>query len=68
MNPAGLYDLDRNIRPVGTAYKQLIIDWNRVLPTQGMCPQVPIIMPSVHNCGWAKLQRQHITVKQPPRS
>ena len=26
VNPLGLYDLDRNIRPVGLAYKQLIAD------------------------------------------
>ena len=68
LNPVGLYDLDRNIRPVGTAYKQLIADWNQVLPTQSMCLQVPIVMPSEHNCGWAKLQRQDRTVNQPSPS
>ena len=65
LNPVGLYDLNRNIRPVGKAYKQLIADWNQVLPTQSMCLQVPIIMPSEHNCGWAKLQRQDVTANQP---
>ncbi|MBG8555765.1 family 1 glycosylhydrolase [Hymenobacter guriensis] len=58
LNPVGLYDLDRNIRPVGAAYKQLISDWNQVLPTQSMCLQVPIVMPSEHNCGWAQKQRE----------
>ncbi|WP_375416700.1 family 1 glycosylhydrolase [uncultured Hymenobacter sp.] len=45
VNPLGLYDLDRNIRPVGEAYKQLIRDWCEVLPAQSVCLQVPIIMP-----------------------
>src|SRR2546423_13951446 len=50
VNPLGLYDLDRNIRNVGRAYKQLISDWRDVLPTQSMCLQVPLVMPSEH-CG-----------------
>ncbi len=41
-NSAGLYDLDRNIRPVGKAYKQLIKDWKDVLPTQSGCLIAPI--------------------------
>ena len=64
LNPVGLYDLDRNIRPVGTAYRQLIADWNQVLPTQSMCLQVPIVMPSEHNCGWAKKQREDMRASQ----
>src|SRR5688572_6623095 len=31
VNPLGLYDLDRKIRPVGMAYKQLMQDWAEVL-------------------------------------
>ena len=46
VNALGLYDLDRNIRPVGTAYKRLISQWQQVLPTQSVCLQMPIIMPS----------------------
>jgi beta-glucosidase len=46
VNPLGLFDLDRNIRPVGQAYKQLIKDWRQVLPTQRSCLNVPIEMPS----------------------
>ncbi len=46
VNPLGLYDLDRNIRPVGEAYKQLIEDWRRVLPTQSVCLNVPIAVPT----------------------
>jgi len=64
MNPVGLYDLDRNIRPVGTAYQPLIADWYQVLPTQSMCLQVPIVMPSEHNYGWAKKQREDVLAYQ----
>jgi beta-glucosidase len=45
VNPLGLFDLDRNIRPVGKAYKQLIQDWRQVLPTESVCLNVPIVMP-----------------------
>jgi beta-glucosidase len=27
VNPLGLYDLDRNIRPVGRAYKEMVAAW-----------------------------------------
>jgi hypothetical protein len=30
VNPLGLYDLSRNIRPVGTAYKKLIDQWKHI--------------------------------------
>lgn len=46
VNPLGLYDLDRNIRPVGTAYKELINDWRTVLPTNSVCLVVPVISPA----------------------
>src|SRR5690606_5185781 len=49
VNPLGLYDLDRNIRPVGRAYRQLIADWRDVLPTQSVCLAPPIAMPSKQN-------------------
>jgi beta-glucosidase/6-phospho-beta-glucosidase/beta-galactosidase len=54
VNPLGLYDLDRNIRPVGEAYKQLIQDWRQVLPAQSICLQVPIVMPSENKEDWAQ--------------
>jgi hypothetical protein len=44
VNPLGLYDLDRKIRPVGAAYRELIRDWGAVLPTQSVCLQVPIAL------------------------
>jgi beta-glucosidase/6-phospho-beta-glucosidase/beta-galactosidase len=45
VNALGLYDLDRKIRPVGVAYRDLIRDWMEVLPTQSVCLQVPIAWP-----------------------
>ena len=45
VNPLGLYDLDRNIRRVGTAYKQLIEDWRDVLPVQSECLVLPLVLP-----------------------
>ena len=54
VNPLGLFDLDRNIRPVGQAYKQIISDWRSVLPTQSVCLVAPIVTPSEHDDGtWA---------------
>jgi len=46
VNPLGLYDLNRNIRAVGTSYKQLIKEWREVLPTQSVCLNVPVVFPS----------------------
>jgi beta-glucosidase len=43
--PVGLYDLDRNIRPVGAAYKKLIADWRSILPASSMCLVVPVVPP-----------------------
>jgi beta-glucosidase/6-phospho-beta-glucosidase/beta-galactosidase len=37
VNPLGLYDLDRKIRPVGRAYKQLVEQWRNMLPTESLC-------------------------------
>jgi hypothetical protein len=42
VNALGLADLDRNLRPVGHAYRDLIRDWTEVLPTQSVCLQVPL--------------------------
>ncbi|MCB8820776.1 family 1 glycosylhydrolase [Microvirga rosea] len=47
--PVGLYDLDRNIRPVGRAYRQLIQDWRDVLPAQSVCLVVPVALPSEYD-------------------
>ena len=34
VNPLGLYDLDRKIRPVGEAYRHLVDQWRGILPTE----------------------------------
>jgi beta-glucosidase/6-phospho-beta-glucosidase/beta-galactosidase len=46
VNPRGLYDLDRKIRPVGAAYRDLIAEWRDVLPTQSVVLAVPAFPPS----------------------
>lgn len=37
VNPLGLYDLDRKIRPVGKAYRELVAQWRDILPTESLC-------------------------------
>ncbi len=32
VNPVGLYDLDRKIRPVGEEYRELVKEWRDILP------------------------------------
>ena len=36
VNPLGLYDLDRKIRPVGQAYRELIRQWRDILSTDSI--------------------------------
>ena len=70
VNPLGLYDLDRNIRNVGRAYKQLISDWKDVLPTQSVCLVAPIVTPSEHGELWVEDQEQVMRLHDsttPPR-
>ena len=57
VHPVGLYDLNRDIRPVGRSYKQLIADWREVLPTQSVCLTVPVVPPSEHEAITAERQR-----------
>jgi beta-glucosidase/6-phospho-beta-glucosidase/beta-galactosidase len=45
VNALGLFDLDRKIRKVGIAYRELVHSWMKVLPTQSVCLQVPMVMP-----------------------
>jgi beta-glucosidase/6-phospho-beta-glucosidase/beta-galactosidase len=45
VNALGLYDLDRNIRAVGKAYKELIKEWKTVLPTNSWCVELPLHLP-----------------------
>jgi beta-glucosidase len=66
VNPLGLYDLDRNIRPVGVAYKKLIQQWRDVLPTQSLCLTVPVVMPNEAEDRHARLQRARAQELLPP--
>jgi beta-glucosidase/6-phospho-beta-glucosidase/beta-galactosidase len=50
VNALGLADLDRNLRPVGQAYRELIHDWTEVLPTQSVCLQVPMSLSEDYPC------------------
>lgn len=45
VNPLGLFDLDRNIRPVGEAYRTLIDKWDDFLPAQSSCLAIPLALP-----------------------
>jgi beta-glucosidase len=58
VNPLGLYDLDRNIRPVGRAYKQMIKDWCEILPAQSICLRVPVVPPHAYHEPMAERQRE----------
>jgi beta-glucosidase len=65
VNPLGLYDLDRNIRAVGRAYRQLIQDWQGLLPAQSVCLTVPLVLPdeteeasAVRRREWLRRYRQ----------
>ena len=54
VNPLGLFDLDRKMRPVGAAYQSMIAKWRGVLPAQSVCLQVPVVMPSEYGAGRAR--------------
>lgn len=56
VHPVGLYDLDRKIRPVGEAYRELINEWGDVLPTQSVCLRVPVVMPQESQRQWGVAQ------------
>jgi hypothetical protein len=58
VNPLGLFDLDRNIRNVGKAYKKLIADWGDVLPASSLCLAVPIVPPSQWDRAFVREQQE----------
>jgi beta-glucosidase/6-phospho-beta-glucosidase/beta-galactosidase len=60
LNPVGLYDLDRTIRPAGVAYTKLIRQWQTVLPTQSVCLIVPVSLPSEYDEPMARRRREWI--------
>ena len=37
VNPLGLYDINRKVRPVGQAYKKLVSQWREILPLESLC-------------------------------
>jgi beta-glucosidase/6-phospho-beta-glucosidase/beta-galactosidase len=60
VNPVGLYDLDRKLRPVGEAYRELIRTWRDLLPAQSMCLLMPITLPSEYDEPLAVRRREII--------
>ena len=64
VNPLGLFNLDRKIRPVGAAYKKLVRDWYEVLPTQSVCLRVPVVMPSEEGERWTEIRQEQAREKQ----
>ncbi len=42
VNPLGLFDLDRKLRPVGEAYARVIKGWANLAPTASLCLRVPL--------------------------
>lgn len=64
VNPLGLYDLDRNPRAVGRAYREMIADWREVLPTQSVCLRMPLVPPDEFEQHWARRERQGARRKQ----
>jgi beta-glucosidase/6-phospho-beta-glucosidase/beta-galactosidase len=65
VNPLGLYDLNRKIRPVGESYRQLIRDWREVLPTQSACLIVPVEPPSGQDDQLARVLRKRARLHGP---
>ena len=68
VNPLGLYDLDRKIRPVGAAYRKLIADWRDVLPAQSVCLSVPLVTPDAYTERWAVERRDSLRQQRMKRS
>ena len=65
VHPVGLFDLDRNIRPVGRAYKKLIADWRAILPASSMCLVVPIVPPGNYDRMYARDQKAEAAGRLP---
>jgi beta-glucosidase/6-phospho-beta-glucosidase/beta-galactosidase len=60
VHAVGLYDLDRNIRPAGIAYKKIIEQWRHVLPAQSACLQLPIVEADEWEQPWAVRRREQM--------
>src|SRR5205085_736334 len=63
VNPLGLFDLNRRIRPVGEAYKKIVREWGGVLPTQSISLRVPIFSPSEQQAAYEHAQHEQ---QRPP--
>ncbi|RVA60102.1 glycoside hydrolase family 1 protein, partial [Mesorhizobium sp. M7A.F.Ca.CA.001.08.1.1] len=59
VNPLGLYDLDRNPRAVGRAFKALVANWNKLLATQSVCLALPVFLPSQQNDAIVRAQQEY---------
>lgn len=59
INPLGLYDLDRNPRAVGRAFKALIANWNKLLATQSVCLALPVFLPSQQDDAIVRAQQDY---------
>ena len=64
VNPRGLFDLDRQPRPVGHAFRQLIIDWAEVLPTRSVCLRVPVVAPQEYLAGATRAHDHELRTKR----
>lgn len=51
INPLGLFDINRKIRPVGAAYKKLVEQWREILPTESVCLMNPALESARENAG-----------------
>jgi beta-glucosidase/6-phospho-beta-glucosidase/beta-galactosidase len=58
VNPRGLYDLDRRIRPVGRAYRALVAQWREILPAESVCLFMPVVLPSEYDEPMAVRRRE----------
>jgi beta-glucosidase/6-phospho-beta-glucosidase/beta-galactosidase len=56
----GLYDLDRNERAAGRAYRNLIQQWQTVLPVQSVCLTVPVVTPHEYHEPFAQRRRDYL--------
>jgi beta-glucosidase/6-phospho-beta-glucosidase/beta-galactosidase len=67
VNPLGLYDLDRNPRAVGKAYKKLISNWSHVLSTESACLTLPVFKPSEQDEPLVQAQRRRARDLRTPK-
>ncbi len=67
VNALGLYDLDRNPRAVGRAYKQLIVNWRHVLASQSACLVLPVFQPSDQDERVVRAQREQARQLRTPQ-